>query len=166
LFLFVKFYFFTWFFCVKNLSFNRTTLSNFSFSYTHMCFYMVQNALVSYSVARWWCCCLLLSFIKKVNGPKLVKMLLCSPKIFGGAYDPAHNFVIWSRILKLFHRNDHHIDMTQFLACVHSGSITRFDRLLFNRALTSPLFYGLQIHVSHDERITFRQTKRILVKFG
>ena len=22
---------------------------------------------------------------------------------------PAHNFVIWSRILKLFHRNDHHI---------------------------------------------------------
>jgi len=23
---------------------------------------------------------------------------------------PAHNFVIWSRILKLFHRNDHHIE--------------------------------------------------------
>ena len=25
---------------------------------------------------------------------------------------PAHNFVIWSRISKLFHRNDHHIEMT------------------------------------------------------
>jgi len=25
---------------------------------------------------------------------------------------PAHNFVIWSRIFKLFHRNDHHIGMT------------------------------------------------------
>ena len=57
---------------------------------------------------------------------------LCSPKKFGEAYSPkvvrpsvspsvslyvpnsclAHNFVIWSRILKLFHRNDHHIEMT------------------------------------------------------
>jgi len=25
---------------------------------------------------------------------------------------PAHNFFIWSRILKLFHRNDHHINTT------------------------------------------------------
>jgi len=25
---------------------------------------------------------------------------------------PAHNFVIWSRISKLFHRNDHHIETT------------------------------------------------------
>jgi len=25
---------------------------------------------------------------------------------------PAHNFVIWSRILKIFHRNDHHIETT------------------------------------------------------
>ena len=25
---------------------------------------------------------------------------------------PAHNFVIWIRILKLFHRNDHHIETT------------------------------------------------------
>jgi len=25
---------------------------------------------------------------------------------------PAHNFVIWRRISKLFHRNDHHIEMT------------------------------------------------------
>ena len=25
---------------------------------------------------------------------------------------PAHNFVIWSRILKLFHRNDRHIETT------------------------------------------------------
>jgi hypothetical protein len=29
---------------------------------------------------------------------------------------PAHNFVIWCRILKLFHRNDHHIKTT---CCVH-----------------------------------------------
>jgi len=25
---------------------------------------------------------------------------------------PAHNFLIWSRILKIFHRNDHHIETT------------------------------------------------------
>jgi len=25
---------------------------------------------------------------------------------------PAHNFVIWSRIWKLFHRNDHHVETT------------------------------------------------------
>ena len=25
---------------------------------------------------------------------------------------PAHNFVFWSRILKIFHRNDHHIETT------------------------------------------------------
>jgi hypothetical protein len=25
---------------------------------------------------------------------------------------PAHNFYIWSRIFKLFHRNDHHIEKT------------------------------------------------------
>jgi len=67
---------------------------------------------------------------------------LCSPKDFGGAYSrrlvclsvrqsvspsvcqsvspsvrpydscPANNFVIWSRISKLFYRNDHHIDTT------------------------------------------------------
>jgi len=53
--------------------------------------------------------------------------LLCSPKKFGGAYSrrlvcpsvslyvpnscPAHNIVIWSRFLQLFHRDDHHIEM-------------------------------------------------------
>jgi len=25
---------------------------------------------------------------------------------------PAHNFVTWSRIKKIFHRNDHHIETT------------------------------------------------------
>jgi hypothetical protein len=71
---------------------------------------------------------------------------------------PAHNFVIWSRILQLFHRNDHHIETmfrAQHLGCfytlnfvcditltllevylpvsnTYSGSITRFNRLLFN----------------------------------
>jgi hypothetical protein len=70
----------------------------------------------------------------------------------------AHNFVIWSQILKLFHRNDHHIETMcrlQHLGCfytlnfvcditltlqevylplskTYSGSITRFNRLLFN----------------------------------
>jgi hypothetical protein len=37
---------------------------------------------------------------------------------------PAHNFVIWSQILKLFHRNDHHIEMTchaQHLGCYLEG---------------------------------------------
>jgi hypothetical protein len=70
---------------------------------------------------------------------------------------PVHNFVIWSRILQLFHRNDHHIETmccAQHLGCFYtfnfvcditmtlqevylpvsktcSGSITRFNRLLF-----------------------------------
>ena len=37
---------------------------------------------------------------------------------------PAHNFIIWSRILKLFHRNDHHIETTcrvQNLGCYLEG---------------------------------------------
>jgi len=52
--------------------------------------------------------------------------LLCSPKNFGGAYSrrlvcpsvrtfhscPAHNFVVWSRISKLFYRNDHNVKTT------------------------------------------------------
>jgi len=56
--------------------------------------------------------------------------LLCSPKKFGGAYSrrlvrpsvrpsvrtshscPAHNFVVWSRISKLFYRNDHNVETT------------------------------------------------------
>jgi len=33
----------------------------------------------------------------------------------------AHNFVIWSRILQLFHRNDHHIEM----AC-HAQHLGRY----------------------------------------
>jgi len=33
---------------------------------------------------------------------------------------PAHNFIIWSRISKLFHRNDHFFEMTKFLACVQN----------------------------------------------
>jgi hypothetical protein len=63
---------------------------------------------------------------------------------------PANNFDIWSRILQLFHRNDHHIETTcraQHLGCFYtlnfvcditltlsktnSGSITRFKRLFF-----------------------------------
>jgi len=31
-----------------------------------------------------------------------------------------HNFVIWSRSLKLFHRNDHHIETIKCLACVQN----------------------------------------------
>ena len=58
--------------------------------------------------------------------------MLCSPKNFKRAYScqvvrqsvpnlcSAHNFVIWSRISKLFHRNDYHIEMTKFLACVQN----------------------------------------------
>jgi len=48
------------------------------------------------------------------------------PEQFGGAYSrrlvrpsvrtshscPAHNFVIWSRISKLFYKNDHHVETT------------------------------------------------------
>jgi len=37
---------------------------------------------------------------------------------------PAHNFVIWSRMLKIFHRNDHHIETTcgeQHLGCYLEG---------------------------------------------
>jgi len=61
---------------------------------------------------------------------KCIWYLLCSPKNFGGAYSrrlvnqsvslsvrmshscPAHNFVIWSGISKLFYRNDHHVETT------------------------------------------------------
>jgi len=61
-------------------------------------------------------------------------LFLCSPKNFGGAYSrrlvrpsvspsvrpsvrtshscPAHNFVIWSGISKLFYRNHHHVETT------------------------------------------------------
>ena len=57
-------------------------------------------------------------------------VFFCSPKKFGGAYSrrlvrpsvrpsvrtshlcPAHNFVIWSRILKQFYRNDDHVETT------------------------------------------------------
>jgi len=61
-------------------------------------------------------------------------IFLCSPKNFGGAYSrrlvrpsvspsvrqsvrtshscPAHNFVIWSCISKLFYRHDHHVETT------------------------------------------------------
>jgi hypothetical protein len=58
----------------------------------------------------------------------LLMDFLCSPKNFGGAYSrrvvrpsvrtyfpnscPAHNFVIWSWILKHFHKNNHHIETT------------------------------------------------------
>jgi hypothetical protein len=70
---------------------------------------------------------------------------------------PVHYFVIWSRILQLFHKNDHHIETMcckQYLCCfytlnfvcginltqqevylpvskTYSQSITRFNRLLF-----------------------------------
>jgi hypothetical protein len=63
---------------------------------------------------------------------KYVNDLLCCPKNFGGASGPrvvrpsvspsvhtnvqnscpAHNFVIWSGILQLLYRNDHHIETT------------------------------------------------------
>jgi hypothetical protein len=70
-----------------------------------------------------------------------ISFFLCSPKKFGGAYShrvvrpsvnqsvrpnsrsrsqhdlaakscPVHNFIIWSRMLQLFNRNDHHIKTT------------------------------------------------------
>ena len=72
------------------------------------------------------------------NKIELFCCFLCSPKNFGGAYSrrlvrpsvrpsvsqsvrpsvrtthscPAHNFVIWSGISKLFYRNDHHVVTT------------------------------------------------------
>ena len=33
---------------------------------------------------------------------------------------PAHNFIFWSWISKLFHRNDHHKDVMKYLACVQN----------------------------------------------
>jgi hypothetical protein len=77
---------------------------------------------------------------------------------------PAHNFVNWTRILQIFHRNDHHIetmcraqhlgwfytlnfvwDITLTLQEVYLpvsktylGSITRFNRLLFSIDVNFP----------------------------
>jgi len=77
-----------------------------------------------------------ISWVTQGSRNLLVCFLLCSPKSFGGAFSrrvarpsvrqsvrlsvrpyvpnscPAHNFFIWRRILKLFHRNDHHIETT------------------------------------------------------
>ena len=51
---------------------------------------------------------------------------------------PAHNFIIWSRISKLLYRNNHHIEMTKFLACVQNlfgehYPVYRLLLLLWNR---------------------------------
>ena len=69
-----------------------------------------------------------------LNNCELHKLFLFHFKNFGGAYSrrlvrpsvspsvrqsvrtshscPAHNFIIWSRISKLFYRNDHHVQTT------------------------------------------------------
>jgi hypothetical protein len=83
---------------------------------------------------------------------------------------PAHYFIIWSRILQLFHKNDHNIETmccAQYLGCFYtlnfvccknltqqevylpvsktwSGSITRFNRLLLNTKIDAMKYMGLK----------------------
>ena len=53
----------------------------------------------------------------------------------------AHNFVIWSQILQLFHRNDHHIETTchvQHLGCYREGqghSMTLHQNRVWSKTL-------------------------------
>jgi len=48
----------------------------------------------------------------KISGEHIVAALSVRPSVRTSHSCPAHNFVIWSRISKIFHRNDHHIVMT------------------------------------------------------
>ena len=49
---------------------------------------------------------------RKISGEHIVAALSVSPSVRTSHSCPAHNFVIWSGISKLFHRNYHHIEMT------------------------------------------------------
>jgi len=47
---------------------------------------------------------------RKISGEHIVAGL--SVRLYVPDLCPVHNFVFWSLILKLFHRNNHHIEMT------------------------------------------------------
>jgi hypothetical protein len=100
---------------------------------------------------------------RKISGEHVVPGLSVHPSVtpsirmYVPNSCPSHNFVIWSRILQLFHRNNHHIETTcraQHLGCfytlnfdcditltlqevylpvskTYSGSITWFNRLMY-----------------------------------
>jgi hypothetical protein len=110
----------------------------------------------------------------------------------------AHNFLIWSLILQLFHRNDRHIETmsrAQHLGCfytlnfvfditltlqevylpvskTYSGSITRFNRLLFslkNKWNTFFKSFSIRINVllslwTHITSFYIKNVFRIVVK--
>jgi len=107
--------------------------------------------------------------------------LLCSPKIFGGAYCrrlvcpsvrqshscPAHNFVIWSLISKLIYRNDHHIETTcraqrlgRYLEGQGHSATLQQNRV---RLITSLFKVGFRNY--YTEMITILG-RRVLSKFG
>ena len=70
----------------------------------------------------------------------------------------AHNFVIWSRILQLFHRNDHHIETTcrlQHLGCYFEWQVHSMT-LQHNRVLTKTLLFEVRFYNY------FRQTTSLL----
>jgi len=69
---------------------------------------------------------------------------------------PAHNFVIWSRISKLFHRNDHHIEMTcraQHLGCYLEGQGHSMT-LQQNRVRPITLLFEVGFRKNFTEMIT------------
>jgi len=53
---------------------------------------------------------------RKISGEHIVVALSVRPSVSPAVRTthscPAHNFVIWSRISKLFYRNDHHVETT------------------------------------------------------
>jgi len=49
---------------------------------------------------------------EKISGEHIVTALSVRPSVRTSHSCPAHNFVIWSRISKLFYRNDHHVKTT------------------------------------------------------
>ena len=49
---------------------------------------------------------------RNISGEHRVVALSVRPSVRMSHLCPAHNFVIWSQILKLFYRNDHHVVTT------------------------------------------------------
>ena len=48
--------------------------------------------------------------LRKISGEHIVAALSVRPSVCTSHSFPAHNFVIWSQIWKLFYRNDHYVE--------------------------------------------------------
>jgi len=112
-------------------------------------------------------------------------VFLCSSKNFGGAYSrhlvrpsvcqsvrtshscPAHNFVIWSLISKLFYRNDHHVETT--CCAEHLGTYLEGQghsmTLQQNRVRPITLLFEVGFRKYFTEMVTILR-QRVSQKFG